>query len=381
MRSWLTKLSIVTESTSPVNKLPLELLTEIFEFVLPPRCEHHEEWSITTVLLVCRLWHDLAVSSPTLWTSIAGNMPLQVLQVYLRRSCKSPLVVVARAETFGAPQDDLLSTLVPHFDRVGHLDIHGFQARSYVAYRMELLSSMHIQDRCDSDSLEQELVIHDDHFPALKSLTLVTLEARPRIVGTLSSLTSLALRGVAFYTWDELFCFLGSCPALEDLVIERFGIFSEWSRAEDPVRLTRDRPIIELQHLRELYCAPRWDHETITFLLANLSLPSTAKIGILMYLDFENEECADILAMGQSVDLPESTVIAGIVPEDKTFLPIFPAIRAVQTRIVRVGSDLSNSIVQVKASAMDDDLHIGGTSVTFTTGYVTDAFNPRSVQG
>ncbi|TFY51196.1 hypothetical protein EVJ58_g10692 [Rhodofomes roseus] len=369
MRSWLTKLSIVANSTSPVNKLPPELFTEIFEFILAPRYGHHEEWSFITVLLVCRRWHDLAVSSPTLWTSITGDMSLQVMAAYLRRSCKRPLSVAARAETFSVPRNDFLDALVPHFNRIVRLDTHGPHTQPYFECRMERLSSLHIEDSYDPEvpKARQTLVIRGDHLPALKVLTLVALEVKPRIVNMSGSLTSLALDNMTFDTWNDLFDLLRGCPALENLTIETFEVYGSM----DSTSVTTGQPIIELRRLRDFFCECRHEHDPFSFLLARLSVPPTAMMSVYAYLDTMGQQYEAFIDRSQAIDLRD-TVIADIFPTDEKLYPAFPAIRDVQFSIK------DDREVTVRASTVEG-LRTGVASFVIDV-YLEECFNHRSVQ-
>ena len=68
----------------PINKLPPELLFQVFDFVGPGP-------AIIPLSQVCRRWRDVALSSPTLWSVIGACSRL--VPLFLQRSLDSPLQV------------------------------------------------------------------------------------------------------------------------------------------------------------------------------------------------------------------------------------------------------------------------------------------------
>ena len=71
-------------ASRPVNKLPPELLFQVFNFVGPGP-------AILSLAQVCRRWRDVTLSSPTLWSVIGACARLAPL--FLQRSLNSPLQV------------------------------------------------------------------------------------------------------------------------------------------------------------------------------------------------------------------------------------------------------------------------------------------------
>ncbi|KAJ7187152.1 hypothetical protein C8R46DRAFT_1059013 [Mycena filopes] len=76
----------------PMGRLPLELSSEIFVQCALPTPEAH-----TVLLGVCHAWTDIAVSTPTLWSSIDLDFPgVEILQLWLERTRNHPLSISLR---------------------------------------------------------------------------------------------------------------------------------------------------------------------------------------------------------------------------------------------------------------------------------------------
>ncbi|TFK72271.1 hypothetical protein BDN72DRAFT_763541, partial [Pluteus cervinus] len=95
-------------SLSPITRLSSDILLDIFQYIQPrsrrfgfvgkrtsefPFAEHvepdHFQW-VKAVTHVCSRWRDLAINSPTLWTTITFPHPLCTSEV-LDRSRLAPL--------------------------------------------------------------------------------------------------------------------------------------------------------------------------------------------------------------------------------------------------------------------------------------------------
>ncbi|KAJ7187151.1 hypothetical protein C8R46DRAFT_285177 [Mycena filopes] len=101
----------------PVARLPLELSSEIFLQCALPALEAH-----TTLLGVCHAWTDIAVSTPTLWSSIDLDFPgVEILQLWLERVCNRPLSI------FLGPHgvcSTVVAVLSPYAQQLQHLEIY-----------------------------------------------------------------------------------------------------------------------------------------------------------------------------------------------------------------------------------------------------------------
>ncbi|KAH9911244.1 uncharacterized protein B0H18DRAFT_1128996 [Fomitopsis serialis] len=157
MRDWLVKISVIVNSTVPVNQLPPELLTEILQIL---RTDCPRDWSFVAVLLVCRHWYHAAVSSSRLWTKSARGMPLPLVETYLRRSRRAglSLQVDTQAKCPEDSQDALLNMLFPHFDRVTHLETYSSQP--YIKHHMRRLSFLSLHHDFSVHQSSSTIIVH-----------------------------------------------------------------------------------------------------------------------------------------------------------------------------------------------------------------------------
>ncbi|KAH9926707.1 uncharacterized protein B0H18DRAFT_1118780 [Fomitopsis serialis] len=236
-------------------------------------------------------------------------------------------------------------------------------SQTYIEHRMELLSSLIIDDRSPlpqnhaTPPSHNIVTIHCDHFPKLNFLTLRDIGPVARIVNG-HSLTSLKLQALLHDTWDELFDLLRSCPALEYLKLA--SLEAESTAIDDGA----SHHIVEMRHLRTLtlkdFCEPRG----MLSLLAYFALPRTARINVSTYMnagDIDDEP-------GGSGE----TVFAHMFPEDKTSSSVFSDIRSMQIVLSHKCLDLGASTSKVPSA----DTY----SITASCNLVGSQFNPKSIQ-
>ncbi|TFY56559.1 hypothetical protein EVJ58_g7567 [Rhodofomes roseus] len=223
---------------------------------------------------------------------------------------------------------------------------------------MERISSLTIDD-CD-DMLwtffasipppNGAISIHGDRFPNLESLTLCEVRV-PASIASLRSLTSLKLDYVPYASWNALLDALGSCPALECLVLD--SPIAPFESIVPPIHAGQN--IVELRHLRRLDLSNfdlddvDFEYPSLSFLLAHLSLPRTVRIDISTDFGEYDEQDSNEL----------STLLAGIIPADKTALPVFSALQGVQ---VTIGSQH----LELVASGRDEAQTSGPSSFTLS---------------
>ncbi|KAL1701430.1 hypothetical protein EV121DRAFT_282659 [Schizophyllum commune] len=122
----------------PIASLNDDLLSEIFQWVAwahPVGTEHRRSWA--GLMLVCRRWRAIGVSSSVLWSSVVvgGKRRVEPSPLHMQRSGMRPLTVHIdfSGDYFldAALSKSTLSVIKPHFDRLMALDI--------TAKRQELL--------------------------------------------------------------------------------------------------------------------------------------------------------------------------------------------------------------------------------------------------
>ncbi|KAK7024914.1 F-box domain-containing protein [Favolaschia claudopus] len=133
---------------SPLRRVPTEVLSLIFEFVVHPGEPPYTTWGRFSCFItvrsvpwalsaVCVRWHDIALSQPNLWTFIGieylGNSPssgiLTILKAHLSRSQQRPLRIVYEPRCLGDELTDtqtkIFKLLARHGDRWEYASLSG----------------------------------------------------------------------------------------------------------------------------------------------------------------------------------------------------------------------------------------------------------------
>ncbi|KAF7369876.1 F-box domain-containing protein [Mycena sanguinolenta] len=100
----------------PMARLPLEISSEIFIRCLPDSPRPHSGEAPLLFLPICRLWADIAIVTPSLWTSIrCESIPDAVnLDIWLQRARSLPLCISAH----GKLVPDVANVLSKHAHRL-----------------------------------------------------------------------------------------------------------------------------------------------------------------------------------------------------------------------------------------------------------------------
>ncbi|OCH87815.1 hypothetical protein OBBRIDRAFT_889540 [Obba rivulosa] len=166
---------LLHDSTSPINRLPAELLIEIvFNLARPSQsCDH---WSFMELMSVCRHWRAIALDTPLLWTRVDNGANIRFLRLALRRARQAPAWI-----TFEYNKSWCRSTLVPCGLRLVPPVTAAFidTVRAHASHICGLIVTV-----------DHEVKFDDIHFPLLEHLRLATIRE--------SSATPLYLTTVAF---------------------------------------------------------------------------------------------------------------------------------------------------------------------------------------
>ncbi|EED84756.1 predicted protein [Postia placenta Mad-698-R] len=229
----------------PVNRLPVEILSKIFHQILPPLTPYLEGFSRERFLVwdsffdfkdtdallplshICRRWRDVALDTPTLWTTICNSSHPDAIDEYSLRSRGVPLKVL-----------DIENK---------HLDVQ----------QLSRTDGQHVQSL--ASYTECDLVLPTSYAQGLHALAawycllqgdvsnlkaLVLRSVDWHLPGTLTNLTHLFLANKQLHIVD-LFRILSIAPRLEDL-----GLWAISAKeAFDP---REDIPAVTLKHLRRL---------------------------------------------------------------------------------------------------------------------------------
>ncbi|CCM01828.1 uncharacterized protein FIBRA_03896 [Fibroporia radiculosa] len=121
----LGELDLIHNLCIPINRLPDDVLRELFQCVQGLSSRH----SWITVALVCRRWRGVAMTSPTLWNRLDFGDDLQLVRHCIERSANARLDIHIPNKFLDRVQDSaavLLDVLLPHAHRIRRFnaDLH-----------------------------------------------------------------------------------------------------------------------------------------------------------------------------------------------------------------------------------------------------------------
>ncbi|CAL1706498.1 unnamed protein product [Somion occarium] len=182
----------------PINKLPAELLMEVFCHyiaICKAQCEYSEDsnpYSWVGITHVCRHWRQAALAYPLLWSTIVPCAPQGRFMTILKRTQDVPLFVECRKNVrFDYPA---AMEILKVSNRIKSLALFGDSAGAF--WRMVE----------QNPRIQNMNALHSLHFDAFRPENMNTL-LRPtlsRLSLTLSSQTTLI----------ELLCLLSTVPSL-----------------------------------------------------------------------------------------------------------------------------------------------------------------------
>ncbi|KAJ6556638.1 hypothetical protein DFH09DRAFT_923448 [Mycena vulgaris] len=207
---------------SPIRRLPAELLVEIFEMCSPPSAEdispditpseelhrlakHH----LLQLSQVCSRWHDIAMSTPRLWSKIvvqtsrwtgstaSSAIFLGLLASSLQRGGNFPLTIaLASSYPFDGVEGPVLTTLALHSQRWRdvHFDIDPRLLLWIACAKGNLLSLEILELRMQIDLQTEVMVDVFEVAPRLRALTLGGWASKfPRFPWEHSALWNIAI--------------------------------------------------------------------------------------------------------------------------------------------------------------------------------------------
>ncbi|KAI0367101.1 hypothetical protein BV20DRAFT_981549 [Pilatotrama ljubarskyi] len=118
-----------------INRLPVELLVEIFAHV--QGAERAQNW--LHILTVCRYWFVVVSTAPILWKNLKVQGTTNLLRTGLRRSKQAEINVEVSA-LCSVPFHDVLDILAPHAHRLRSLTLSGISQTGIAAVSLFLES-------------------------------------------------------------------------------------------------------------------------------------------------------------------------------------------------------------------------------------------------
>lgn len=268
---------------SPINALPVELLSLIFEsHVAPPpgTLEGSESWwqhmglrlqKATHLQLICRHWRDVAQRTPFLWTAFdaTGKPDSEALQLWhlsLERSGCLPLTL------------HVAGSLSHHTELVFKSNrIRSLKWNSFRGNHQELLVHLGILETLEWDDFgsltgensQTDLSELARYSPCLRILQLEACAWVPS--GVFKNLTHLHLRS---YSGDmsSVLLWLQRCPVLQDMVLQcpEDGDLGDLGDLDSI-------SVVSLPHLRALVLSRvSWNH--LAAIVPRLDISPTAAV-------------------------------------------------------------------------------------------------------
>ncbi|KAF7329176.1 hypothetical protein MKEN_00178200 [Mycena kentingensis (nom. inval.)] len=299
----------------PISRIPTEILADILvsaiQSMQPNIHGKAPHWRIRSV---CRLWKEVADTTPQFWSEIRFPAVLQAdspirqlkpkrLEGHLRLSKDAPLSI----DVVVAPRP-LLEAVPRIAHRLVSLKISMPQASRLEAFVDQLAKSTfpHLRELAleSLDAIGTSLSrLHPEVFPILQNLTLRCLRLDFASLTSLKSLTLIAIPAIqpsymslfppALFSFADLLDILAQLPQLTDLTLKR-------ACSHDTSTIART---VELPRLESIYIHNECTQ--IVELLQSIALrPSTAII-----LDIDAERSVPFISLSK-----QSATRSGISP-------------------------------------------------------------------
>ncbi|KAJ6531708.1 hypothetical protein B0H19DRAFT_451653 [Mycena capillaripes] len=300
------KLRGMRNSVQPINRLPPELLVQIFSetqlrlpsFLPIPSTGGHGhvtlDWCRWMFLLqVCRHWRGVIASSPALWSIVCSSAGARE---FIRRSHGADLTVYLGVRDRGF-SSSLMEALAPHTSRLkefhmlakGTEDLLKHQLFASPAPRLNSLL-IEVEEREDLSGVLPPIFC--GHMPKLKQLALGYFTSWPK--DYFHNLTSLCLydqRESSLPTTTKFLDFLESSPRIEELALVRGGPIRPLGTDVVPPA----GRIISLKRLRKLDFGEWPSALYISRLLAHIGLPRKTELYIWGNVFADQEDMGSLL--------------------------------------------------------------------------------------
>ena len=298
-------LSLHLNSFAPINTLPIEVLSDVFLFVVR---EHFSRWldegeypqsyeeiydGHTTLALVCQQWKSILSRIPSMWSYIyvlsEDNLSQKVVETMLVRSAQTPLTVVVDSIVFKVDHPDFnaMIAILNQLHRIKDLRfitwitlkleaearvLTTFTARPAPLLRSLVLSSPETYwpfIRVDSDDHQKTRVV----LPCLQDLKCTSF-----LFKTVRSLLVPTLTRLVLHDWlDHVFAH-DLLQALRHIRFLRYlELNSMWVQRAD---LEVKYEITHLQHLHDLVLVCSGSTRIWLKMLEYLSFPSTTRLSL-----------------------------------------------------------------------------------------------------
>ena len=284
-----TELRSTVNAIQPVNRLPTEVMAEIFAYLHPRLLRSY--LFLIRAMHVCRLWRNVISSTPSSWTWINPKWAA-LLPLSLQLSGSAPIEVeVQSVDTFSF---DFVDLLLPHCTRIASFTL-AFSAATR-GYCSQIVSKL-------------------QYMPNLRELSILaepglTTHWLPILSGDMPRLERITLSAFSY-----------SQQVVQLAHLSTINITVEYSTLVEVVELFANNPKLRSATLCGSFrnkCCQRKPGEVRMGSLRQLDLLSWSATSILPFLALEKG--AHIYMFGPAFIL-ETIGAEGLFPSDTTFLP------------------------------------------------------------
>ncbi|KAJ7208970.1 hypothetical protein GGX14DRAFT_111086, partial [Mycena pura] len=263
----IAALQVERNALAPISALPDELLSKIFDGI--------GAFPSLQVMLVCRHWHEVALSSPALWSNLEFTWRLcpQRFLSQLQRSKTAKLTVKIEC----MDSSFVIPWILANANRLMVLDLAGERHHVLDAmhqmrrYDFPILRTLCLSPHAEGDSDTTAIFpsdLLDRRVPCLRKLTLCHIDAPWQSLSCLNSLTLFGSPATPPIFLHDLLSVLRACPDLRDLRLNTIldhGIIDHYGLAA--------LPLLEHLDLREhISCCEA--------LLGHLSFPDSTRLDL-----------------------------------------------------------------------------------------------------
>ncbi|KAF8553688.1 hypothetical protein OG21DRAFT_1207003 [Imleria badia] len=351
-----------TGSSCPIYKLPAEILSYIFEYVAdslrssitsdleditgevytePQAIRQYETGDVVKpwlpVFHVCRNWHDVAISSPSLWGVIMippwYPLPLDRVARQLNRS-KDVFPIdfqIHMTDACWAARDcvpRLCSLLLPHAYRWRSLEVRADLAMdmhtvldAFFKTRIQIASQLtSVTLVCDDETsyLPASFGLSAPHLQTIRLLG-VTVDWNQPWISSASNLMTLHIRTNSSPSWTQFSTLLRGAPRLKVLILESKLLSNTW---DDPnlgsMSKDHDMNPIKLLELRQLVISLPAD--MVTHLLRRCYIPDLRKLTLCGRFDDFEPPIAQLVAPQTAIETSSTQVQLPSTPEQSRSL-------------------------------------------------------------
>lgn len=292
------------QSQAFISRLPTETISDIFALVaLKPPIQIRDPSDLQGIIAVshvCKIWRDVAVNTPTLWTQIDNLNPL-VTDIFIQRS-KSALLELGI--WLVGPFQPTINKFLPLISRAVVLDVRARRGDIVGLRTVEMIlrnspAAPSLRSFClvgaDLDHIPLPVTAFSGHTPVLRGMQVhgFTIPFESSIYRGLKRLEIDLIPGAPQMTFTQLFDILVACPDLESMDLSNAGPSLEdhfKDQCFDDIRLS---------HLQGV-AIHNASSQAVRFLFRHIDVPTLNDLSLL---------CSDFVA-DISVLLPLETRLA-----------------------------------------------------------------------